>query len=232
MECGYSTARIAQLGRQSRGGKMDYSNRRLIPQSLQEGFIGTLSPLVRLLSKWKLSPNSFTVAGVVITAFGAAAFGMGYIRPAGLLILAGGVCDTIDGMIARRCGKASRFGALLDSSVDRYAEFFMFVGIAVYFIQLADYGTSAGAVLALCGSFMVSYTRARAESLGFDARTGIMQRPERILLIGLGALIHITVFKLAIWLIALLANWTALQRIRYAYKQDPAASKDGVGLDP
>lgn len=211
---------------------MDYSFRRLIPQRLQEGFIGILSPLVRLLSKWKLSPNSFTVAGMVITAFGAAAFGIGYIRPAGLLILAGGVCDTIDGMIARKCGKASRFGALLDSSVDRYAEFCMFVGIAAYFIHRADYATSAGAVLALCGSFMVSYTRARAESLGFEARIGIMQRPERVLLIGLGALIHITLFKLAIWLIALLANWTALQRIRYAYKQDPAAFKEGVVLDP
>jgi CDP-diacylglycerol--glycerol-3-phosphate 3-phosphatidyltransferase len=214
------------------GGKMDYYSRRLIPQSLQEGFIGILSPLVTLLSKWKLSPNSLTVAGVVITAFGAAAFGMGFIRPAGLLILTGGICDTIDGMIARLGGKASRFGALLDSSVDRYAEFCMFVGIAAYFIHRADYGTSAGAVLALCGSFMVSYTRARAESLGFEARIGIMQRPERILLIGLGALIHIAVFKLAIWLVALLANWTALQRIRYAYKQDSAAFKEDVVLDP
>jgi CDP-diacylglycerol--glycerol-3-phosphate 3-phosphatidyltransferase len=70
------------------------------------------------------------------------------------------------------------------------------------------------------GSFMVSYTRARAESLGFDAKIGALQRPERIVLIGLGAVIHIVAFELAVWLVAILANFTALQRIRYAYKQE------------
>lgn len=211
---------------------MDYSSRRLIPQSLQDSFVRMLSPLITLLSKWGLSPNSFTVAGVMITTFGAAAFLMGYIRLAGILILLGGFCDTIDGLIARATGKASRFGALLDSSFDRYSEFIMFLGIAAYFIYLEDYGTSACAFLALCGSFMVSYTRARAENLGFEAKMGIMQRPERIVLIGLGALIHITVFKFAIWLVALLANLTALQRIRCAYKQDIAEYKEDAVLEP
>jgi CDP-diacylglycerol--glycerol-3-phosphate 3-phosphatidyltransferase len=199
---------------------MDYSSRRLIPQSLQDRFVRMLSPLITLLSKWGLSPNLFTVAGVIITSFAAAAFFMGYIRLAGILILLGGFCDTIDGLIARISGKASRFGALLDSSFDRYSEFIMYLGIAAYFIYLGDYGTSASAFLALCGSFMVSYTRARAESLGFEVKMGIMQRPERTLLIGLGALIHMTAFKFAIGLVALLANLTALQRLQCAYKQD------------
>lgn len=211
---------------------MDYSSRRLIPQSLQDSFVRMLSPLITLLSKWGLSPNSFTVAGVMITSFGAAAFWMGYIRLAGILILLGGFCDTIDGLIARTTGKVSRFGALLDSSFDRYSEFIMFLGIAAYFIYLEDYGTSASAFLALCGSFMVSYTRARAESLGFEAKMGFMQRPERIVLIGLGALIHITAFKFAIWLVALLANLTALQRIRCAYKQDLAEFQKDSILEP
>ena len=77
---------------------------------------------------------------------------------------------------------------------------------------------------------MVSYARARSESLGFEAKLGFMQRPERIVLIGLGALIHITALKIAIWLVAFLANFTALQRIRYAYKQDSAALKEDVSL--
>ncbi len=209
---------------------MAYSCRRLIPQSLQDRFIKLLSPLTTLFSKWGLSPNSFTVAGVVITSFGAVAFVLGYIRLAGTLILFGGFCDTIDGSIARTTGKASRFGALLDSTVDRYSEFIMYLGIAVYFIDFGDYSTSAAAYLALCGSFMVSYARGRAESLGFEAKLGFMQRPERIILIGLGALIHITAFKIAIWLVALLANFTALQRIRCAYKQDSARFKDDVVL--
>jgi CDP-diacylglycerol--glycerol-3-phosphate 3-phosphatidyltransferase len=85
--------------------------------------------------------------------------------------------------------------------------------------MLKDYPTSVVAFFALCGSIMVSYTRARAESLGFDSRVGIMQRPERIVFLGLGALIHPGALKFAIWLVAIFANFTALQRIRHAYKQ-------------
>jgi len=176
--------------------------------------------MVKLFSKWGLSPNSFTVAGMIITSIGAAAFLMGFIRLAGILILLGGLCDTIDGLLARTAGKTSRFGALLDSSVDRYAEFIMFFGIAAYFFYIDDYATGAGTFMALCGSFMVSYSRARAESLGLEAKTGLMQRPERIVLIGLGAIIHMSAFKFAIWLVAFFANFTALQRLRCAYKQN------------
>jgi CDP-diacylglycerol--glycerol-3-phosphate 3-phosphatidyltransferase len=209
---------------------MAYPGRRLIPQGLQDSFIKLLSPLITLLSKKGLSPNSFTFAGVVIISFGAAAFLMGYIRLAGTLTLLGGFCDTIDGLLARTTGKASRFGALLDSAVDRYSEFIMFLGIAAYFFYTEDYSTSTATFLALCGSFMVSYTRARAESLGFEAKVGIMQRPERIVLIGLGALIHLSAFKLAIWLVAVLANFTALQRIRFASKQDLAEFEEDAVL--
>jgi CDP-diacylglycerol--glycerol-3-phosphate 3-phosphatidyltransferase len=209
---------------------MANSNWRLIPQILQDGILKLLSPLVALFSRWGLNPNSFTIAGVVITALGAAAFLMGYIRLAGTMILLGGFCDTIDGLLARTAGRASRFGALLDSTVDRYSEFIMFLGIAAHFFYTDDFGTSAATFLALCGSFMVSYTRSRAESLGFKAKIGVMQRPERIVLIGLGALLHLSTFKLAIWLVAILANFTALQRIRFAYKQDLEAFKEGMAL--
>jgi CDP-diacylglycerol--glycerol-3-phosphate 3-phosphatidyltransferase len=106
----------------------------------------------------------------------------------------------------------------------------MYLGIGAYFINFNDYSPAAGTFLALCGSFMVSYARTRAESLGFEAKLGLMQRPERIVLIGLGALIHITALKIAIWLVAFLANFTALQRIRSAYKQDSAELKDDVSL--
>jgi CDP-diacylglycerol--glycerol-3-phosphate 3-phosphatidyltransferase len=209
---------------------MAHSSRRLIPQSLQDSFVHLLSPFITLFSKWGLSPNSFTFAGVIITSFAAGAFMMGFIRLGGILVLLGGLCDTIDGLIARRTSKATRFGALLDSTVDRYSEFIMFVGMAVYFVQIEDFGTSAATFLALCGSFMVSYTRARAESLGFEAKVGIMQRPERIVMIGVGALIHFTVFKSVIWLVALLANFTALQRIRCAYKQELTEFKENAVL--
>ena len=209
---------------------MAYSSLRLIPQRVQNSFTDLLSPLIKIFSKWGLNPNVFTIAGVVITSLGAAAFLAGYIRMAGIFILLGGFCDTIDGLLARTSGKASRFGALLDSTVDRYAEFIMYLGIAAYFVQQQDYGASTGVFLALGGSFMVSYTRARAESLEFDVRVGIMQRPERIVLIGLAALIHISALKFTVYLIAFLANVIALQRIRCAYKQDAAGFKEDAAL--
>jgi len=198
---------------------MANTTRRLIPVSLQNGFVNLLTPLIKILTRWGINPNSFTLAGLIITSMAAVAFIMGHLRLGGFLILLGGLCDTIDGSLARFVNKATHFGAMFDSAVDRYCEFVMFFGIGVYFVMLKDYPTSVVAFFALCGSIMVSYTRARAESLGFDSRVGIMQRPERIVFLGLGALIHPGALKFAIWLVAIFANFTALQRIRHAYKQ-------------
>ncbi len=211
---------------------MDYSTRRLIPQTWQESFIRMLSPLISFLAHRGFSPNFFTVVGLIVTFFAAAAIISGYIRLAGILILLGGLCDTVDGLIARSTGKASRFGALLDSSVDRYSEFIIYLGVAAYFIGLADYATATCVFLAQCGSFMVSYTRARAESLGFKTKIGLMQRPERIVLMGLGALIHITALQFVVWAIAVLANLTALQRLRCAFKQDSIEFEEDIILEP
>ena len=193
--------------------------RRLIPVSLQNGFLNLLTPLIKILARWGINPNSFTLAGLIITSMAAVAFIMGHLRLGGFLILLGGLCDTIDGSLARFANKVTRFGAMFDSAVDRYSEFVMFFGMVVYFVMSKDYPTSVVAFFALCGSIMVSYSRARAESLGFDSRVGIMQRPERIVFLGLGALIHPGALKFAIWLVAILANFTALQRIRHAHKQ-------------
>jgi CDP-diacylglycerol--glycerol-3-phosphate 3-phosphatidyltransferase len=183
-----------------------------------------LTPIIKILTKWGIHPNNFTLAGVIITSLAAVALMMGHLRAGGVLILAGGLCDSIDGSLARSSGKANRFGALFDSAIDRYSEFLMFFGIAAYFITLRDHPTSVVTFLALCGSIMVSYNRARAESLGFESKAGLMQRPERIVFLGIGALIHPLVFKLTIWFVAIFANLTALQRIRNAYKQDAARS--------
>ena len=196
------------------------TSRRLIPIRLQNGFVNLLAPLVKRLAKWGINPNSFTLAGLIITSMAAVAFIMGHLRLGGLLILLGGLCDTIDGSLARFANKATRFGALFDSAVDRYSEFVMFLGIVAHFVKIKDYPTSVVVFFALCGSIMVSYSRARAESLGFDSKLGVMQRPERIVFLGLGALIHPIALKFAIWLVAIFANFTALQRIRHAYKQD------------
>jgi CDP-diacylglycerol--glycerol-3-phosphate 3-phosphatidyltransferase len=108
----------------------------------------------------------------------------------------------------------------------------MLFGIGGYFLLTRDYFSSAGTFLALCGSFMVSYTRARAESLGFAAKVGIMQRPERIVFLGAGALIHPVALTIAIWMVAVFANFTALQRLRFAFKQDSGPPHPHKKEDP
>jgi len=210
---------------QSRGCPMTSKNRRIIPEKLQHACIDLLSPLIKIFAKWGLTPNAFTIGGMVITAMAAAAFVLGQIRWGGILLLVGGLCDVIDGNLARATDKASPFGALFDASVDRYAEFFLFFGIMAHYVQTGKFWTGVVAFFALCGSMMVSYCRARAESLGFDCRTGIMQRPERIVILGAGALFHPAALVVALWLVAILANYTALQRIRHAYSQGSAKSK-------
>ncbi len=196
------------------------NHRRIIPEGMQQIFLKILSPLISLFTKWGLSPNFFTIAGLIITALAAIAFIAGFIRIGGVLILLGGLCDTFDGSIARSTDRSTCFGAFFDSVVDRYSEFVLFLGIGAHFILNDDYLTAMVIFLALCGSIMVSYCRARAESLGFEAAIGIMQRPERIVLIGFAAMIHIAALKFVLWLIAILANFTAVQRIRHVYKHD------------
>ena len=107
----------------------------------------------------------------------------------------------------------------------------MFLGIAVYFITIKNYLLLGVTFFALCGSIMVSYTRARAESLGFESKAGMMQRAERIVFLGFGALIHPVIFKLSVWLIAILANVTALQRLRRAARQEYRISDQKPTVD-
>lgn len=196
------------------------SQHRLLPQNWQNRFLDLLTPLIKMLARWGIHPNAFTLAGFVITLVAAAAFFEGELRIGGLLILAGGLCDCIDGNLARAMKKASRFGALFDSTIDRFSEFVMFLGILAYFISRNEYVTAIVVFMAMCGSVMVSYSRARAESLGFEAQAGLMQRPERIVFLGLGALIHPVALTFSVWLVAIFANLTVLQRLSRAHQQN------------
>ncbi len=195
---------------------------RLLSENLQNRFLGLLTPLINRFTRWGIHPNAFTLAGFVFSLIAAAALYMQHLRIGGILILTGGLCDCIDGGLARAMGKDSRFGALFDSTIDRYSEFAIFLGILAYCLTNNAGLTTVVAFMALCGSIMVSYSRARAESLGFESQTGLMQRPERIVFLGGGALIHPVAFTAAIWAVAIFANLTALQRLRHTQQQNQA----------
>jgi CDP-diacylglycerol--glycerol-3-phosphate 3-phosphatidyltransferase len=182
----------------------------LIPLGFRVWFRKLLEPLARALDASHVSPNVLTVLGFVPAIGAGVAFGKGMVRFGGILLGVSGLFDLSDGLLARLGNKETKFGALLDSTIDRYSEIAVFVGLAIFYRgEAALYGV----LLALVGSLMVSYLKARAEGLGFSCKSGMLQRPERLVILILGALIGANVLKWAIWLVAVLANITAVERL-------------------
>lgn len=176
----------------SRGRTMDADVARR-PATVLLGFwvrdwlMWVIAPLERLFVRARLSPDVFNYLGVAFGAAAGIAFAYGELALAGWLVLLGGAADIFDGRIARARGIASERGAFLDSTLDRFAETFAFVGLAVYFAGVP--WAQAAVALALGASLLVSYTRARGEALGVQCRGGVMQRAERLVLLALAALV-------------------------------------------
>lgn len=169
-------------------------------------------PLSPFTKKIPLSPNFLTVTGFFITVV--AAFIIPHnLKIGGIMILIGGIFDMLDGIVARTKGKSSRFGAFLDSVLDRYSDAFIFLALAWY---LAEKGYHTGSFICigiLVGAFLISYTRARAEGLGESCHVGIMERPERIILIVFAILTGLLIPIL--WIMLILTHFTVFQRIIY-----------------
>ena len=173
-----------------------------------------------------VTPNEVTVAGMVVTFVAAVLAATGYLLPAGLVLAFAGTFDILDGALARASRLTYNYGAFLDSTVDRFSEGAIYIGVAVYF--LSGHGAMVkwevlGALFALAGSFLVSYVRARAQSLGYACDVGLFARPERVvaivaglILAGLGLPIVLT---WVIWALAVLTNFTVLQRINEVWRQ-------------
>lgn len=196
---------------------------RLITPGIKDGFIKVIEKPVDFFIKLNVSPNFFTILGLILSGVGAFFYAEGYLVWGGVFILIGGISDTFDGKIARTRNIATKFGAVLDSSLDRYAEFLMFLGIMIYLMRIdtpLHYWTSIIAFFALMGSIMVSYVRARAEGLGMEGKVGMMQRAERIVLIGIASLVHEYALIGVVWIVALFANITAIQRIHSVWKEE------------
>lgn len=188
-------------------------------ERVKEGVAEFLQPSTEYLVKKRWRPDFLTMVGFVLNLVAAVLFGFDYFRSAGLIVLLAGVFDFLDGQVARAGRTETTFGALLDSTVDRYSEIFIWFGISVSFIRAGSLWTSSALFFAFAGSLMVSYVRARSESLGETCDVGFVQRPERVIAIGLGALVGETGLRVAIWAIAILANFTALQRVFHIRKR-------------
>jgi CDP-diacylglycerol--glycerol-3-phosphate 3-phosphatidyltransferase len=181
---------------------------------------GIAEPLADFFIRLGLTPNMMTVAGLGLNVVGAILIANGLMTAGGLLILIGGPFDGLDGAMARRLGQPSKFGAFVDSVTDRWSEMLIFMGLLYYYLNSGDPNTTLYCLLvfaATMGSVMVSYTKSRAESLGFDCNVGVLTRMERYLVMAPALVLNLP--WLACWIVAILANVTALQRLWHVRTQ-------------
>jgi len=198
----------------------------ILPEGIKKWYLRLIQPVIDFFVRLELNPNFFTTIGFILTVGAAVLFAVGQLRIAGAIVLLAGTFDIVDGKVARATGRVTKFGALYDSTLDRYSEVIMFFGMAFYFVKADMFLTSVAVSFAIGGSIMVSYVRARAEALGFQCKVGIMQRPERVVYIGIGAIIHLYTLIFAIMLIAIFANVTAIQRLYHVWMQENGKKRE------
>jgi len=199
---------------------------RILNKFFIDGFLALVNPIGMALEAIHVHPHVVTVTGLVFSVVSGLLFWKGYFISAGIFLILSGACDVLDGRLARKTQQMSPFGAIFDSTVDRYSEVAVFMGLAAFFHSI--YTTSL-IILAIAGSLLTSYARARAEGLGIECKIGLMQRPERITflataailggLIDRGIRIEYFTMKLALLMIAVFANITAIQRVAHVRKK-------------
>lgn len=183
-----------------------------------------LHAIVRGLALTRISPNVLTFIGLLINAVAAVLFGMATAETqksmflyAGLVIIGAGIFDMVDGRVARATGQVTTFGAFFDSVIDRYSDVALFFGLLVFYARGNRFFYVVLVAFVMTSSVMVSYTRARAESLIGQCKVGFMERPERIVLVILGALFNI--MAPVLWVLAVISTLTVIHRIKYTYEE-------------
>jgi CDP-diacylglycerol---glycerol-3-phosphate 3-phosphatidyltransferase len=183
-----------------------------------DGLDPILQGTSRFVQRLGLRPNTLTFIGVGLNGLAAWALAEGeWLQGCGLIVLAG-FFDILDGAVARNCRQASAFGSFLDSVLDRYSDLSLLVGLLIHFSRQGGVRYQVLLGLAMMGTALVPYTRARAETLIPKCNVGVMERPERILLIFFAAAIP-SIMPAAIWILAILTNLTVVQRILYTWRQ-------------
>lgn len=189
-----------------------------------------LNAIVRSLIRLNPNPNVLSVIGLGINLWAALLYAYGKFFAAGLVMILANLFDILDGRVARGTGRVTKFGAFLDSSLDRLSDMVVFLGIIIFYSRDTEYHSTLYAALtgaALIGSVMVSYTSARAESLIPKCDVGFLRRPERVILLIIGSLTvwpgstHPLLNKMpaTIWLMTVLSYWTFIQRLHHTWRQ-------------
>ena len=185
--------------------------------TIGNGFGKVLAALVRLLTLSGVHPNVLTLIGLVVNGVAAWILGRGEFLYGGLIILSAAVFDLTDGAVARSANKVTRFGAFLDSVMDRYSDLILLTGLLVHYARIERFSYMVLTAVVMTGTVLVSYSRARAENLIPKCKVGFMERPERIVLLILGALFDR--MAAVLWVMAVLSNLTVVHRIVHTWKE-------------
>jgi CDP-diacylglycerol--glycerol-3-phosphate 3-phosphatidyltransferase len=205
---------------------------------LKKGALRVIEPAISLLARNNVSPNTITTVGTLLTVAAGVVYATGHIMTAGWIMAVTAFFDVVDGEVARRTGRSTVFGAFYDSSLDRVADGALMAGLTVFYATNPIHQNLYMMVVCLCGiigTFLVSYTRARAESLGIDAKVGVMQRPERIVLLSapqalFGLFWNGWVLIGIIILLTVTAWITAVQRIAFVYRNTRHADNKPIRI--
>jgi len=179
-----------------------------------------LDPYLYKLAEWSkgfIRPNHLTLIGLIVNLGAAFALALGKWKIGGIAILVAGLFDLLDGAVARSQGRVTPFGGFFDSVIDRYSDFSLFVGLLFYYAYTGHPFLILLASTAAMGSFLVPFTRARAETVITSCKVGLMERPERIILLALGALLDWMIPIL--WILAILTHITVIQRILHTKRE-------------
>jgi CDP-diacylglycerol--glycerol-3-phosphate 3-phosphatidyltransferase len=211
---------------------------KILPDWLKNGYLRLIDPVADWLVARGVHPNTITAIGTACSVIGGVIYGTGHIRTAGLFLGLTALFDVLDGTVARRSNRSSTFGAFLDSTLDRLADGAVLGGLAVYYALNAQHHSTPMVVVCLAGiigAFLTSYTRARAEALGIDAKVGMLQRPERVTLLSapqgiFGLALNGWVLGIIIVILTVTAWITVFQRVAYVYEQTkPQDGASGSG---
>jgi CDP-diacylglycerol--glycerol-3-phosphate 3-phosphatidyltransferase len=206
---------------------------------IKTGYLRLIDPVADWLVRWRVHPNTITVIGTLCTVIGGVIYGTGHIRTAGWFLGLTALFDVLDGTVARRSNRSSTFGAFLDSTLDRVADGAVMAGLATFYALNPVHRNLPMMIvcmLGLLGAFLTSYTRARAEALGIEAKVGILQRPERVTLLSapqafFGLALNGWVLGLIIVVLTVTAWITVVQRVVFVYHATQSDSEARLTRD-
>ena len=198
----------------------------MFPPEMQAWARRVAESIVSPLARWGVDPNAVTVIGFLLNIVTAAVLATGHLSTGGALLLLSGLFDLLDGALARVANNQSDFGAFLDSLLDRYSEATILLALIYVFTIRRHTSDVLLVYLVAVGSILISYARARAESLGLEAKVGIAPRPERVLILGAGLLVNGDTTAIALVILAILTHVTAVQRLLHVWRQTRAKNNE------